>query len=197
MGQGKTTSRSGFMSAAVSRGKGANALLSDQGFRSVLWRESKRSERTHKHLLLMLIDHGVPCEQPVRCRSLVQAANVMGSAIRETDIAGWFDVNCVLGVIFTEFGDSDLTLATQAIKTKITRSFQRAFTEQQVSRLRLSFYTFPDNWVEEERATARVRQQVTEPPSSGNELPVENPVFLRWPARIAQLLSPSQRLRLD
>lgn len=197
MGQGKTRSRSGFMRAPVGRVKSVNALLSDEGFRGVLWRESKRSERTHKHLLLMLIDHGVPCEQPARCRSLLQAATAMGSAIRETDIAGWFDANCVLGVIFTEFGDSDVTVATQVIKTKVTGSFKRAFSDQQLKRLRLSFYTFPDNWLEDDRMTVRVRHQVPEPTSSSKELPAEHPVFLRWPSRIAQLLSPSQRLRLD
>lgn len=192
------TGLNGFRGTPISRARSANALLSDEGFRSVLWRESKRSERSHKHLLLTLIDHGVPCEQPYRCRSLVQAAGVLGSAIRETDIVGWFDANCVLGVIFTEFGLSDVTLATQAIRTKVTKSLQRAFTVQQpLHKFRLSFYAFPDQWLEYGRATAATSRQVTEPNAKVNELLVENPVVMRWASRLAELCSPSQRFRLD
>jgi hypothetical protein len=192
------TGRNGFRSAPISRAKSANALLSDERFRSVLWRESKRSERSQKHLLLTLIDHGVPCEQPYRCRSLVQAAGALGSTIRETDIVGWFDANCVLGVIFTEFGLSDVTLATQAIRTKITKSLQRAFIAQQsLHKFHLSFYAFPDHWLEYGRATAATSRQVTEPKASVNELLVDNPVVMRWASRLAELCSPSQRFRLD
>lgn len=198
MRQDETAGRNGFRGTPISRARTANGLLSDERFRSVLWRESKRSERSRKHLLLTLIDHGVPCEQPYRCRSLVQAAGALGSAIRETDIVGWFDANCVLGVIFTEFGHSDITLANQAIRSKITKSLQRAFTSPQLlSKFQLSFYAFPDQWLEYERATSPVRPQVTEPNASVNELPVDNPAVLRWASRLAELCSPSQRFRLD
>ena len=197
MRQDETTGRNGFRSAPISRAKSANVLLSDERFRSVLWRESKRSERSRKHLLLMLMDHGVPCEQPCRCRSLVQAASALGSAIRETDIMGWFDANCVLGVIFTEFGQSDVTLATQAIRAKITKSLHRAFTAQHLlNKFYLSFYAFPDHWLEDDSSTAPMRHQVTEP-NGAKELLVANPAVLRWSSRVAALCSPSQRLRLD
>jgi hypothetical protein len=198
MRQDETTVRNGFRSAPASRAINANALLSDERFRRVLWRESKRSERSHKHLLLMLIDHGVPCEQPYRCQSLAQAAGAMGSAIRETDIVGWFDANCVLGVIFTEFGDSDVILATQVIKTKITKLLQRAFAAQHLlNKFHLSLYSFPDQWLEDERAPAPMGHEVREPNASVNELLVDNPTALRWPSRVAALCSPGQRLRLD
>ena len=197
MRQDDATSRPGSRSALISRSNSTNALLSDERFRTVLWRESKRSERSRKHLLLMLIDHGNPCEQPSQCSSLVQAAGALSSAIRETDIAGWFDANCVLGVIFTEFGHSDLTLATQAIETKITKSLQEVFTTQQLNKLHLSFYSFPDHRPADERAPARARRQITEPNASGKELHVGNPALSHLSSRVAELCSPSQRLRLD
>lgn len=195
MGQGEITINNRFKGAPVSPVTGA--LLSEEAFRSVLWRESKRSERSQKHLMLMLIDHGVPCEKPSACRALIQAARVLDSAIRETDIAGWFDTNCVLGVIFTEFGDSDVASAMPAIKAKVTASLRRAFTAQQLNKFHFSFYAFPDQWLEDERATARERHQVAEPKVSEEKSPVETHVFLRWPLRVAELCSPSQRLRLD
>src|SRR5882724_7476097 len=82
-------------------------LLPEERFQRMLWRESKRSERSGKHLVLMLLDQRKGSEPPRNCRGLVQAAGALGAVIRDTDIAGWFDGNCVLGVIFTEFGHAD------------------------------------------------------------------------------------------
>jgi hypothetical protein len=197
MRQDDATSLNGFGRATFSRAKSTNVLLSDERFQSILWLENKRSERNRKHLLLMLIDHGNSCEQPSRCRSLIQAAGALSSTIRETDIAGWFDANCVLGVIFTEFGHSDVTLATEAIRIKITKSLQRSLTPQQLNRFHLSFYAFPDQRPENERETARVRHPIAEPSVNGNELLVGNPAVLALPSRVAELCSPSQRLRLE
>lgn len=197
MRQDGTTVRKGFGSASVSRAQNTSALLSDERFRNVLWRESKRSQRSRKHLVLTLIDHGVPCEQPTRCRPLIRAAGVLSTAIRETDIMGWFDANCVLGVIFTEFGESDVSVATRAIRSKTTELLQQAFTaKNSLNKFHLSFYSFPDQWLEEEIEAAPERDQVGES-GAAHELLVNTPAALRWPSRIAALCSPSQRLRLD
>lgn len=187
----------GFRIAAISPTDSSNTLLADEHFQSVLYRESKRSERSRKHVLLMLIDHGNACENPSECRSLGQAADALGSVIRETDIVGWFDPNCVLGVIFTEFGRADVTLATEAIEGKITESLQRVFTAQQLNKLHVSFYAFPDQQPGHEKPTARGRHQITELNGRGSELHVGNSSVLQLSSRVAELCSPSQRLRLD
>ena len=197
MRQDDATSLNGFRSVPLSRASSANLLLSPELFRNVLLRESKRSERSRKHLLLMLIDHGNPCEQTNHCRSLTQAAGVLDAAIRETDIAGWFDANCVLGVIFTEFGQSDATLATEAIETKITKSLQRAFTAQQLTKFHLSFYAFPDHQPADEDTSLHARHPIQEPNARGAELLVRNSAVLQLSSRVAELCAPSQRLRLD
>lgn len=197
MRQDNATSRNGFRSVPLSRASSENLLLSPERFRNVLLRESRRSERSRKHLLLMLIDHGNPCEQTKHCRSLTQAAGVLDAAIRETDIAGWFDANCVLGVIFTEFGNSDATLAAEAIEAKITESLQQAFAAQQLNKFHLSFYAFPDNQPADEGTSIRARHPIQEPKASGAELVVRNAAVLQLSSRVAQLCAPSQRLRLD
>ena len=196
MRQDDATCRNGFKSVPVSQANGTSVLLSDERFRGVLLRETKRSERSRKRLLLMLIDHGNPCEHTRRCRSLTQAAGALGGAIRETDIAGWFDAKCVLGVIFTEFGQSDVTPAVEAIEAKIIKSLRRTFAAPQLSKFRLSFYAFPDQQPAED-AAVRVRHQIQEPNASGAELLVRNTAVLQWSSRVAELCSSSQRLRLD
>lgn len=197
MRQDDAASRNRFRSTLKSRTPITNVLLPEERFQSMLWRESKRSERSRKRLLLMLIDHGNPCEQPKQCRSLTPAARALGSVIRQTDIAGWFEPNCVLGVIFTEFGNSDVSLAADAIEAKITGSLQQALTMRQLNNVHMSFYSIPDS--QSSDGAAAVRHQVMESNTMSNESLVGYPAVLQLPlpSRVAELCSPIRRLRLD
>jgi hypothetical protein len=144
-------------------------LLPEERFQRMLWRESKRSERSGKHLLLMLIDHRKGSEPP-NSRSLVLAAGALGAVIRDTDIAGWFDGNGVLGVIFTEFGHADVNLAARTIETKITGSLQRALTAQQLNRVHISFYTVSDSEAWKARLADDRPYEAIEQPRKGHDL---------------------------
>jgi lipopolysaccharide/colanic/teichoic acid biosynthesis glycosyltransferase len=121
------------------------ALLSLEQFRRMLCRERKRSERSRKHLLLMLVDVGKGGIQQGKSDAfLKQVAVVLCSAIRETDLAGWFEADSVLGFIFTEFGDSDVNMAAKAIESKVVTELRKAFNASELSRCQISFYAFPD-----------------------------------------------------
>jgi hypothetical protein len=145
-------------------------LLPEERFQRMLWRETKRSERSGRHSLLMLIDHRKGSEPAKNCRSLAQAAAALGAVIRDTDIVGWFDGNRILGVIFTEFGHADLNLAARAIQAKITGSLQRALAAQQLNRVHISFYTFPDSEALSGSLAGGVAYQVIKQPAEGNDL---------------------------
>jgi lipopolysaccharide/colanic/teichoic acid biosynthesis glycosyltransferase len=132
----------------VSFANGSSAMasfLSEDHFRRMLSRERKRSERSRKHLVLMLID-GKGVKSKKTDALLEQIAVVLGAAIRETDIAGWFETSAVFGVIFTEFGEADVSTAVKIIEAKITTELQRGFKVNQLSSFQISFYAFPDGW---------------------------------------------------
>jgi lipopolysaccharide/colanic/teichoic acid biosynthesis glycosyltransferase len=120
------------------------SFLPEEHFRRMLARERKRSERSRKHLVLMLIDGGLKNKKTDAL--LEQIAVVLGASIRETDLAGWFEANSVFGVIFTEFGDSDVNAAVKTIEAKVTAGLQNAFKATQLSSFQISFYAFPDGW---------------------------------------------------
>ncbi len=128
-------------------GTRTNSLLSEEQFRLMLCRERKRSERSHRHLLLMLIDNCKDSEQH-KGIPLTQIADVLSSVIRETDVAGWFEHNSVLGIVFTEFGDCEISLAVKTIEAKVMSGLRGALKTQQLSKLQISFYAFPDGWSE-------------------------------------------------
>src|SRR5580704_5448891 len=137
-------------SAAMKAGGNGNgsgevaSFLPEEHFRRMLARERKRSERSRKHLVLMLIDGGLKNKKTDAL--LEQIAVVLGASIRETDLAGWFESNSVFGVIFTEFGDCDVSTAVKTIEAKVTVGLQNAFKATQLSSFQISFYAFPDGW---------------------------------------------------
>jgi lipopolysaccharide/colanic/teichoic acid biosynthesis glycosyltransferase len=119
-------------------------FLAEEQFRRMLARERKRSERSRKHLVLMLIDGGLKNKKTDAL--LEQIGVVLCASIRETDLAGWFEANSVFGVIFTEFGDCDVNAAVKTIEAKITAGLQNSFKATQLSSFQISFYAFPEGW---------------------------------------------------
>ena len=121
-------------------------MISEEQFRRMLCRERKRSERSRKHLLLMLIDSKGIKNWKGAAVLMGKLAGVLNQTIRETDLAGWFETGSVLGVIFTELGGTDVSAAVKIIESKVTAGLQKAFRPAQLSNFQLSFYAFPDGW---------------------------------------------------
>ncbi len=124
----------------------AASLLNEADFRRMLCRERKRSERSRKHLLLMLIDGKGSSDLKEEVAFLHQVSECLSESMRETDLAGWFEADSVFGVIFTELGQTDIKLAMNVIQTKVTTCLQRTFTAGQLNTILVSFYAFPDGW---------------------------------------------------
>jgi lipopolysaccharide/colanic/teichoic acid biosynthesis glycosyltransferase len=124
----------------------ATGMLTEAQFRRMLCRERKRSERSRKHLLLMLIDGKGAPHANGEAAFLVQVAECLKEAMRETDLPGWFETNSVFGVIFTELGQTDIKLAMNVIQAKITACLQKSFKSSQLNTILVSFYAFPDIW---------------------------------------------------
>ena len=124
-------------------------ILPEKQFRQMLCRERKRSERSRRHLLLMLVGNkdltGIECDP----RLPKQVAESVCRTIRETDLAGWFEEGRVLGVIFTELGSSEVSSAIGIIRSKVTAGFQESVKANQVEKLQISFHAFPKDWAAE------------------------------------------------
>ena len=123
-----------------------DSLLREDVFRQMLARERKRSERSRKHLLLMLIDEKGSVPAKDENAFLLQVANRLAEMTRETDLAGWFEADSVFGMIFTELGQTDIKAAMSVIQTKITTCLQKSFKPSQLNKVFISFYAFPDGW---------------------------------------------------
>jgi lipopolysaccharide/colanic/teichoic acid biosynthesis glycosyltransferase len=119
--------------------------LAQAAFRRLLCHERKRSERSRKSFLLMLIRHKDP-KSTAEQVTLERAVRPLGTLIRETDTLGWFESDHTLGVIFTELGDAELGAAVQSIESKVLAALHRALNANYVKSLEISIYSYPQSW---------------------------------------------------
>src|ERR1700722_2876936 len=173
------------------------SFVSEEEFRRMLCRERKRSERSRKHLLLMLVDCKGTTAQSVDKPLIEKVAGVVAAEVRETDLAGWFEADSVVGAIFTELGEAQASAAIQAIEAKISKGLHKSFRRDQVDKLQIAFYAFPDSWAgdgtgrsisaplypdlleeEEKKKTSLIIKRVMDVVGSGAALFVFAPLFL-------------------
>src|SRR5437667_10771362 len=86
-----------------------HGLLPEPLFIRALCLERKRTERSRKPFVLMLLDPGRTVHNGDADSVLSRTATVLLSAIRETDIAGWYKEDSTLGVIFVPAGNVGLS----------------------------------------------------------------------------------------
>ena len=78
-------------------------LLTQQLFTKMLWLERKRTERSHRGFVLMLLDPGKLLDHGSnREKTLAKILTALAQSVRDTDITGWYKDGGILGVIFTE-----------------------------------------------------------------------------------------------
>jgi lipopolysaccharide/colanic/teichoic acid biosynthesis glycosyltransferase len=125
----------------------ASDVLSEEIFHRTIARERKRSERSQRPFVLLLIDTGNQSRGDDRGRLLLDLLEALRGATRETDVTGWYETNAVVGVMFTEIvldNDNDAVLST--ILSRIGGVVRERLDSDQYSRVKFSFHVFPDDW---------------------------------------------------
>jgi hypothetical protein len=118
------------------------AMLAEKEFHRVISLERKRTEHTRRPFLLMLVDMGGrgPFEKP---ETVVSALSGFTS---NTDFAGWYKTNSVLGAIFREFEPDDRNAILSAMMTRVSETLRKHLSEQQIREMSVSFHLFPEEW---------------------------------------------------
>jgi len=124
-----------------------NEILSEEAFRRMISIERKRSERSQRPFVLLLIDTGRGQSGDKQARVLLDMLSALQGATRETDITGWYTTNSVAGVMFTEIVlDNDNKEALSTILSRIGALLREKLDTDQFSRVKFSFHVFPDDW---------------------------------------------------
>ena len=120
-------------------------VLSEGAFHRLISLERKRSERSQRPFVILLIDGGPSLSGEKNGRILLEMLAALQEATRETDVTGWYQTNAVVGVMFTEIVlDHDLVLST--ILSRIGSVLSDRLDNEHFSRIKFSFHVFPDDW---------------------------------------------------
>jgi lipopolysaccharide/colanic/teichoic acid biosynthesis glycosyltransferase len=121
------------------------AILPEEAFRRMISLERKRSERSQRPFVLLLIETGRRLPDDNQGRVLMDMLAALQGATRETDVTGWYTTNSVVGVMFTEIIlDNNAVLST--ILSRIGELLRDRLDTDQFSRIKFSFHVFPDDW---------------------------------------------------
>ncbi|MGB9233846.1 MAG: sugar transferase [Terriglobales bacterium] len=124
-------------------------VLSENTFHRMIALERKRSERSQRPFVLLLVDtcaaNGSIRPGEKNTRVLEDLLSALQGATRETDVTGWYKESAIIGVMFTEIVlDNNLVLST--ILSRIGGVLRERLDSEQFGRIKFSFHVFPDDW---------------------------------------------------
>lgn len=124
---------------------GERRVLNEESFQHMLSIERKRTERSRKAFLLMLLDTGAGAGR----NSAKRLENIVPTLLvntRETDITGWYKDGSVLGVMFTELEIEDKEPILRTMLERVSGALRENLTFDQFNKVSISFHLFPENW---------------------------------------------------
>ena len=118
-------------------------VIEEELFRGVLRRERRRSDRSNRPFILLLVDlnDGVEADSSSTREAAIEA---LVAAKRETDILGWFESRAVLGVILPEIDACHVANAREAIEARVRRELAQRVDRGTVGRLSLRLRVHPE-----------------------------------------------------
>jgi lipopolysaccharide/colanic/teichoic acid biosynthesis glycosyltransferase len=121
-------------------------VLNEASFRRMIAVERKRTERSRKPFLLMLLEVGSPQGLEKNSKALNTIVPVLLSATRETDLIGWYKERVTVGTIFTGLLVDEKSSILSTILARVSTTLRDKLTFEQFNQVSISFHLFPDDW---------------------------------------------------
>jgi hypothetical protein len=128
----------------VARSAQDQLTLTENVFHSMLALERRRAERSRKPFVLMLLDAHL--ENGSAAGILRNAHDVVVASSRETDLAGWYKENAILGLIFTEICLDGDRPVTDILRAKIEMALTKHMGRERTGKIAISLHVFPETW---------------------------------------------------
>jgi lipopolysaccharide/colanic/teichoic acid biosynthesis glycosyltransferase len=116
----------------------------EESFNRILALERKRSERSRRPFMLMLLslDRVRVGENGNNPRKKI--VSCLASSKRDIDILGWYRSESVVGIIFTELGRSSDGSVSESITERIRSNLASTLEPGEISKIDVSIYLFPE-----------------------------------------------------
>ena len=122
------------------------AVLTEEAFKRMIIVERKRTERSQKPFLLMLLEAGDAHDASRHEKALDSIMSALLLAIRETDVIGWYKDHIAIGVMFTSLAVCERSSILTTILGRVSTALCSELNFEQFSQISISFHFFPDDW---------------------------------------------------
>jgi lipopolysaccharide/colanic/teichoic acid biosynthesis glycosyltransferase len=127
---------------------GEQSILKEDAFRRTISLERKRSERSRRPFLLMLLDMGKQLPSERNASAVRRVLSALSLATRETDVMGWYTDHSVIGIMFTEIGFEDRGVTLSTLMNRVNEILHSNLTFEQFNQVTITFHVFPDDWTQ-------------------------------------------------
>src|SRR5215468_830286 len=100
------------------------SVLIKESFHQTIARERKRTERSGRPFLLMLVDVSIASSAEKCGKLLFGVIWALAGATRETDVIGWYKKDLVVGVVFTDVNAEDKALLLRVMLTRMSEALR-------------------------------------------------------------------------
>jgi exopolysaccharide biosynthesis polyprenyl glycosylphosphotransferase len=136
--------RLGVPQSVFSSSESLQRILPENVFLEILCLERKRAERSNKKFLLLLLDveDGTNTEDRAEIeKGIIKAADAVR---RDTDPAGWYKSDSILGIIFTELGALDDTETINRLVNRTREALHIYMSSAKAKHVQVAAHLFTD-----------------------------------------------------
>lgn len=119
-------------------------ILPENVFLGMLGLERKRAERGNKKFLLLLLDAEDATSIESRAEILSGIIKATDAVRRDTDPAGWYKNESILGIIFTELGALDDTATINRLLHRIREALPAQVSKEDLQYIHITAHIFSD-----------------------------------------------------
>ncbi|MFZ3215851.1 MAG: sugar transferase [Candidatus Acidiferrales bacterium] len=120
-------------------------ILSEELFLGMLCLDRKRAERSGKKIVLLLLDAEGADRSGRKPEILEGVVKAVKTARRETDPAGWYKQNSILGIIFTELGATEADTTVSKLLDKVREALALNVSAQDFKYIYMSIHVFGED----------------------------------------------------
>jgi lipopolysaccharide/colanic/teichoic acid biosynthesis glycosyltransferase len=140
----RASNGSDFATSKLSAGD--RKALDEPAFKRCLSIERKRTERSGKPFLLMLLETEELQNREGSQKIFSNVSKALLDATRETDVVGWYKEHGPLGVVFTDLVGFDKSTLLSTMLTRVSNILRDNLSFEQFNQISISFHVFPDKW---------------------------------------------------
>jgi lipopolysaccharide/colanic/teichoic acid biosynthesis glycosyltransferase len=121
----------------------SSGLVAQESFLRTIYLEQKRTERSRRRFVLMLLE----LDDLLTVGSCFEkVVSALWASTRETDVKGWYREGSVIGIIFTEIAPAEGRAAAASLLTKVNTALTRVLSADQRKELKVTCHIFPEDW---------------------------------------------------